>query len=98
MRLSRQQVLCLIEIANPRAAKLLAEPGDAAADDSEDDRLKQRWLGQIPAADEQDAQGDAESRSKKAWTEATEPGRKQDGRDEDDERAAVLQPGVQPPG
>ena len=62
MRFARTQILRMTQVANAREAKLLAEPGDAGADDSEDDGLEQCGLREVAAAHKQDAERDAQRR------------------------------------
>ena len=64
MRFARTQILGVVQIANAREAELLAEPGDADADDGEDDRFEQRGLGEMAAAHKQDAERDAQRRGR----------------------------------
>ena len=77
MSFARSQILRVAPVANAREAQLLAEPGDAAADNGEDDGLEQRRLRQMAAADKQDAQGDTESGREQPRAEAAESGGKQ---------------------
>ena len=74
MRFARPQILGVVQVANAREAELLAVPGDADADYSEDDRLKLCGLGEMAAAHKQDAERDAKRRGQKPGTEATKSG------------------------
>jgi Crp-like helix-turn-helix domain len=58
MCFARPQVLRVGRVANARAAKLLAEPRNTHTDNSEDQRLKQRWLREVAATHEQNTKRD----------------------------------------
>src|SRR3990172_13425183 len=97
MRLARPQVLGILEIANPRAAKLLPEPRDAAAHDREDNGLEDRLVVQGETTDEHQPKQETERGGEKPRTKTAEPRGKQDGGDENEKGGVLPKPWVQAP-
>src|SRR5581483_1587806 len=82
---------------DPGAAELLAEPRDTPSHRDKDEGFENRRFVKVAKADQQDAKRCAKEGGEKPGTQSSEARGNHYGRDEDQERGAVLEPGMQAP-